>query len=86
MQSYDYGPLNIPAIGFQASTTHRRVRAPPRKVTDLESLPPSSEVAAEIVRKVKVQEQAVSLQRFKRGSLNVTEKPGERHKRGYHLV
>ncbi|KAF6234376.1 hypothetical protein HO173_007409 [Letharia columbiana] len=60
MQSYEYGPLDIgPAIGFQAPTTHRRIRAPPRKVTDLESLPPlSSEVAAEIARRVKVREQA----------------------------
>lgn len=60
MQSYAYGPLDIgPAIGFQAPTTHRRVRAPPRKVTDLESLPPlSSEVAAEISRRVNVREQA----------------------------
>lgn len=63
MQSYAYGPLNIgPAIGFQAPTTHRRVRAPPRKVTDLESLPPlSSELAAEIARRVNVREQAAAL-------------------------
>ena len=74
MQSYDYGPLNIPAIGFQASTTHRRVRAPPRKVTDLESLPPSSEVAAEIVRKVKVQEQAGVL-------AAIQERESERHRK-----
>ena len=59
MQSYEYGPLEIPAIGFQTPTTHRRVRAPPRKVTTLESLPSlSSKVAAEIARRVKIREQA----------------------------
>ncbi|CAD6593976.1 MAG: hypothetical protein ASARMPREDX12_007886 [Alectoria sarmentosa] len=60
MQSYAYGPLDVgPAIGFQAPRTHRRVRAPTRKVTDLESLPPlSSEVAAVTARRVKVREQA----------------------------
>ena len=60
MQSYEYDPLDIgPPIGFQAPKTHGRIRAPPRKVTDLESLPPlSSEVAAEIARKAKVREQA----------------------------
>lgn len=60
MQSYEYGPLDLgSAIGFQANTTHRRIRAPPRKVTNLESLPSlSSEVAAEIGRRVQIQEQA----------------------------
>ena len=62
MQSYDYGPLGINPIGFQAPTTHRRVRAPPRKVTDLESLPSlSSKVAAEIARRVHHREQAAVL-------------------------
>lgn len=60
MQSYEYDPLKIgSAIGFQASAIHRRVRAPPRKVTDLESLPPlSSEVAADFARRQKSREQA----------------------------
>lgn len=60
MQSYEYRPLDTtPAIGFQAPTSYRRVRAPPRKVTDLEGLPSlSSEVAAEIALKLKVREQA----------------------------
>lgn len=60
MQSYEYGPLDIgPPIGFQAPKTHRRICAPPRKVTDLETLPPlSSEVAAEIARRAKFREQA----------------------------
>ena len=60
MESYQYGPLNIgPAIGFRPSTTHRRVRRPPRKITDLERLPSlSSKVAAEITRSVNVREQA----------------------------
>lgn len=60
MQSYDYGPLDIgPAIGFQVPTTHRRIRAPPRKVTVLETLPPLSlEVAVEVTHPVKVREQA----------------------------
>ncbi|CAF9913774.1 MAG: hypothetical protein ALECFALPRED_009067, partial [Alectoria fallacina] len=60
MQSYAYGPLDIgPAIGFQAPRNHRRICAPPRKVNDLESLPPlSSEVVADIARRMKVREQA----------------------------
>ena len=63
MESYEYDPLNTgPAIGFQPPTTHRRVRRPPRKVTDLEGLPSlSSKVAAEITRSVKVREQACVL-------------------------
>lgn len=60
MQSYDYGPLDIgPAIGFQVPTIHQRIRAPPRKVTVLETLPPlSPEVVAEVTHPVKVREQA----------------------------
>ena len=59
MQSYEYDPFDIGPIGFQAPTTHRRVRAPPRKVTDLENLPPlSSELAADITRRARIQEQA----------------------------
>ena len=60
MESYQYGPLNTgPAIGFRPSTPHRRVRRPPRKITDLERLPSlSSRVAAEITRSVNVREQA----------------------------
>ena len=60
MESYEYGSLNTgPAIGFQPSTTHRQVRRPPRKVTDLEGLPSlSSKVAAEITRSVNIREQA----------------------------
>ena len=60
MESYQYGPLNTgPAIGFRPSTTHRQVRRPPRKITDLERLPSlSSKVAAEITRSVSVREQA----------------------------
>ena len=60
MQSYEYGPLDIgPAIGFQVPTSYRQIRAPPRKVTALEKLPPlSPEVAAEIARQVKVRKQA----------------------------
>ncbi|KAM0799716.1 hypothetical protein BDR22DRAFT_890006 [Usnea florida] len=60
MESYQYGPLNTgPAIGFRPSTNRRRVRRPPRKITDLERLPSlSSKVAAEITRSVNVREQA----------------------------
>ncbi|CAF9935617.1 hypothetical protein IMSHALPRED_010289 [Imshaugia aleurites] len=60
MQSYQYSPLDLgPAIGFRAPTTKYRVRVPPRKVTDLEKLPPlTSEVAAEVTRNFKVRERA----------------------------
>ena len=79
MQSYEYDPLEIgPAIGFQAPTTHHRVRAPPRKVTDLESLPPmSSEVAAEITLRVKFREQAGILA----GIREAQEKESEKQRR-----
>lgn len=67
MQSYKYSPLDVgPAIGFQAPTTHRRVRAPPRKVTDLEKLPPlSSGKAAEIARRVEARERAGMLAKIR---------------------
>ena len=78
MQSYEYRPLDIgPAIGFQAPIIHRRVRAPPRKVTDLESLPPLSEVAAEIARRVKIQEQAAVLAEIREAQ----ERESERQRR-----
>lgn len=52
MQSYEYGPLDIgPAIGFNVPTSYRQIRAPPRKVTALEKLPPRSpEVVVGIAR------------------------------------
>lgn len=68
MQSYEYGPLDIgPAIGFQAPTNYRRVRAPPRKVTELENLPSlSSAVAAEIARTKYIRDQAGILARIRK--------------------
>lgn len=78
MQSYEYRPLDIgPAIGFQAPVNHCRVRAPPRKVTDLESLPPLSEVAAEIAQRVRIQEQAAVLAEIREAQ----ERESERQRR-----
>lgn len=79
MQSYEYFPLEIgPAIGFQAPTTRRQVRFPPRKMTALESLPPlSPDIAAEIARRVKVREQTDIL-----GAIRKAEaKESERYRR-----
>lgn len=79
MQSYEYGPLDIgPAIGFQVPTTHCQVRAPLRKVTALEKLPPlSPEVAAEIARQAKARKQAEILAAIR----NAREKDSKRQRR-----
>ena len=75
MQSYEYDPLDIgPAIGFQAPITNRRVRAPPRKVTDLENLPSlSSAVAAEITRRKKVRQQVGIVAEIRKAQEKVSE-------------
>ena len=59
MQSYEYSLHDTgPAIGFQVPTTYREIRAPARRITELERLSAlSAEVAAEVARRVKIREE-----------------------------